>query len=557
MVVLALIPTTIIVGLLLLVAWISVRESVTTDAFTLRHYVELYTDPFAYTALLNTLGFTAVTVVVALALGVPLAWLVERTDLGGKSVIIAVMTLSVLIPGFFTAMGWLFLAHPRIGMLNQLAMSLFGLPAGPFSIVNIPGMGFIQGLNLASLVFIMTIASLRAMDSSLEESAQMSGASMLQTLRRVTLPLAFPSLLAAALYTLTIGISAFDIPLIIGMSNRIFTFSTYLYMKTNPQAGLPEYGLPGAFATFMVVVALLLSWWYSRTLVQARRYQVVTGKNYRPKLVQLRGWALPAWVFIGAYILLAKLLPLLLLIWAALLPYLQPPSLAALGTLSLKQFSSLPWPLLQRGLTNTAVLVLAAPALALLISLIFSYVVLRTKTRFRLAFDFVAFLPHAVPHPVFGFAALVAALFIIRGPVDLYGSLALLLIIYSIVHVSFGTRITNSALIQIHSELEEAAYVAGASTLQVLRRVIVPLLAPAFLYGGLSLALLTFRELTLATMLFSPDNITLSVVVWSLFNSGNLGQASAVTLIMMGLLFPLVLVYLRFGGSLGGGVRLH
>src|SRR5205823_5381298 len=225
----------------LLVAWISVRESVSTDADTLRHYVELYTDPFAYTALLNTLGFTAVTVVVALALGVPIAWLVERTDLGGKSVIITVMTLSVLIPGFFTAMGWLFLAHPRIGMVNQLAMSLFGLP------------------------------------------------------------------------------------LIIGLSNRIYTFSTYLYVKTNPQEGLPEYGLPAAFATFMVVVALLLSWWYSRTLVQARRYQVVTGKNYRPKLVPLRRWALPAWAFIGAYILLAKLLPLLLLIWAALLPYLQPP----------------------------------------------------------------------------------------------------------------------------------------------------------------------------------------------------------------------------------------
>src|SRR5438034_314540 len=125
-----------------------------------------------------------------------------------------VMVVGALIPTAIIV--GLLLAHPRIGMVNQLAMSLFGLPAGPFSIVNIPGMGFIQGLNLASLVFIMTIASLRAMDSSLEESAQMSGASFLQTMRRVTLPLAFPGLLAAALYTLTIGISAFDIPLIIG-----------------------------------------------------------------------------------------------------------------------------------------------------------------------------------------------------------------------------------------------------------------------------------------------------------------------------------------------------
>jgi iron(III) transport system permease protein len=557
MVLLALVPSAIIVGLLLLVVWISFRESVTSDALTLRHYASLYTDPFAYTAFLNTLGFTAVTLVVALLLGVPIAWLVERTDIRGKNVIIIFMTMSVLIPGFFTAMGWLFLAHPRIGMLNQMAMGLFGLQSGPISIVNIPGMGFIQGLNLASLIFIMTVASLRAMDASLEESSQMSGATFLQTMRRVTLPLASPGLLAAALYTLTTAISAFDIPLIIGLSNRIFLFSTFMYVKTNPQEGLPEYGLPAAFATFMLLLAVFLSWWYSRMLVQARKYQVVTGKNYKPRLIQLGPWAIAAWTFLGAYILIAKVLPLLLLVWASLLPYLQPPSLAALATVSLKNFNNLPWPLIQRGLTNTVVCVIIAPAIALLVSLIFSWVVLRTRSRLRLGFDFIAFLPHAVPHTVFGFAALLAALFVIRGPVDLYGSLALLVIMYSIVHISFGSRITNSALIQISNELEEAALVSGASLIQVLRRVIVPLLTPAFLYGGLSLGLLTFRELTLATMLFSPDNITLSVVVWSLFHSGNLAQAAAVTLIMMLMLLPLVFIYLKFGGTVGGGVRTH
>jgi iron(III) transport system permease protein len=558
MVLLALIPSAIIVGLLLLVIWVSFRESLTASGYTLRHYVNLYTDPFAYNSFLNTMGFTAVSLSVALLLGIPIAWLVERTDVGGKSWITAAMTISVLIPGFFTAMGWLFLAHPRIGMLNQMAMNLFGWQAGPFNIVNVPGMGFVQGLNLASLVFIMTVASLRAMDASLEESAQMSGASFLQTMRHVTLPLAFPGMLAAALYTLTIGISAFDIPLIIGLSNRIFTFSTYLYVKTNPQEGLPEYGLPAAFATFMVILALLLSWWYSRMLVKARNYQVITGKNYKPKMVQLGRWVVLAWIILGGYILIAKVMPLLLLIWASLLPYLQPPSAAALGLLTFKNFNNLPWPLIQRGLGNTAWLVILAPTIALAISLIFSWVVLRSRSRFRLAFDFVAFLPHAVPSVLFAFAGLLAALFVIRGPIDLYGTLALLVIMYSINHISFGTRVTNSGLIQISGELEEAAYVSGASTLQVLRRVIVPLLMPSFLYGGLLLALLTFRELTTATMLFSPDNITLSVVVWSLWHSGNIAQASAVTLIMMAILLPLVVLYLKYGSNVGGGsVRPH
>jgi iron(III) transport system permease protein len=547
----AAVPAAIVVGLLLLVAWVSLVDNVTSPALTLRHYATLYTDRFAYLSFLNTLGFASIALVVALLFGLPIAWLVERTDLPGKSLIFMFMTASLLVPGFFTAMGWLFLAHPRIGLLNQLAMGLLGLESAPFTIISIPGMGWVQGLGLASVVFIMTAASLRAMDASLEEAAQTSGASFLATLRRITLPLALPGLLAASLYVFTIGISAFDIPLIIGLSNRIFVFSTYLYVKSNPQEGLPDYGLAAAFATFMVLLALLLSWLYSRVLVRARQYQVITGKSYQPRLVRLGRWAIVAWLFIGAYLLLSKLVPLAMLAWAALLPYFQPPSPEALQHLTLRNFLNLPWPLVTRGLSNSLALMLGAPTLALALSLLFSWVVLRSRSRYRLAFDFVAFLPHAVPNVVFGLAALLAALFVIRGPVDLYGSLLLLLLTYAIVQLSFGTRSTNSALIQIHTELEEAAAVAGATPFVTWRRVVLPLLRPALLYAWLWLALLTVRELTLATVLFSPQNITLSVVVWSLWHAGQLAQAAAVTLLMLLVFLPLAALYWR----LSGGVR--
>jgi len=547
----AAVPAAIVVGLLLLVAWVSLVDNVASPALTLRHYTTLYTDRFAYLAFLNTLGFASIALVVALLFGLPIAWLVERTDLPGKSLIFMFMTASLLVPGFFTAMGWLFLAHPRIGLLNQLAMGMLGLESAPFTIISIPGMGWVQGLGLASVVFIMTAASLRAMDASLEEAAQTSGASFLAALRRITLPLAFPGLLAASLYVFTIGISAFDIPLIIGLSNRIFVFSTYLYVKSNPQEGLPDYGLAAAFATFMVLLALLLSWLYSRVLVRARHYQVITGKSYQPRLVRLGRWAIVAWLFISGYLLLSKLVPLAMLAWAALLPYFQPPSPEALQQLTLRNFLNLPWPLVTRGLSNSLVLMLGAPTLALALSLLFSWMVLRSRSRYRLAFDFVAFLPHAVPNVVFGLAALLAALFVIRGPVDLYGSLLLLLLTYAIVQLSFGTRSTNSALIQIHTELEEAAAVAGATPFVTWRRVVLPLLRPALLYAWLWLALLTVRELTLATVLFSPQNITLSVVVWSLWHAGQLAQAAAVTLLMLLVFLPLAALYWR----LSGGVR--
>ena len=180
MIVLALLPALIIVALLLGTFWMSFRETILSPTLTVAHYVELYSDPFAYRALLNSLGFALCTLVVAFLFGVPIAWIAERSDIKGKSAIYALMTLGIFIPSFFSAMGWLFVLHPRIGMVNLWLRSLFGLSDAPFSIINVPGMGLVQGLGLASVVFVLTGASLRSMDASLEEAAQMSGALMPQ-----------------------------------------------------------------------------------------------------------------------------------------------------------------------------------------------------------------------------------------------------------------------------------------------------------------------------------------------------------------------------------------
>jgi iron(III) transport system permease protein len=553
MVGLALLPALIILALLLGTFWISVRASILGPGLTVAHYAELYSDPFAYRALLNSIGFAVSTLVVAFAFGVPIAWLAERSDLGGKSALYALMTLGIFIPSFFSAMGWLFVLHPRIGMVNVWLRGVFGLAEAPFSIVNLPGMGLVQGLGLASVVFVLTAASLRTMDAHLEEAAQMSGARFASSLRRVLLPLAWPGLLASGLYVFTIAIGAFDVPLVIGMSNRIYTFSTYLYVMSNPLNGEPRYGLIAAFASFMVIVALLLSWWYSRILLQARRYQIVSGKAFRPRLVALGRWRFLAWGFLAFYFLIAKILPLVMMIWASLLPYFQPFSAKALATLSFSNYTHLNWPLLLRGLANTAILMVSVPVLALVMSLIFSWVVLRTRSRLRVGFDFIAFLPHAVPSTIFAFVALIFALALSGGAFDLSGSLLLIVIVMAIVMLSFGSRITNSALIQIHTELEDAAYIAGASLMGTLRRVIVPLLLPALLFGWLWIALLTFRELTIPMILFSTGNITYSVAVWSLWYSGSFDAAAAANLVMMALLLPLVVVYLRYARKTSTG----
>ncbi len=554
MLLLALVPTTLIVALLVISLYLSLRTSVLDPALTLVNYVSLFGDPAAVDAALNTAVFSAIAVGVAMAFGVSVAWVVERTDLAGKSVIGALMTVGLIVPGLFTAMGWIFIGHPRIGALNTWARDAFGATDPVFAVTTVPGMAFVQGLTLAALVYVLVAANLRAMDTSLEESARMSGAGWFDVMRRVTLPLAWPGLLAAALYVLTIAVSAFDIPLVIGVSNRITLFSTYVYGKAFPVTGVPEYGISAAFGAFMIAFGILLGAIYTRMLGRARRYQVITGKGYGPRPVRLRRWAFLAWAFLGAYVLVAQGLPLLLVLFESFQPFTGPPTADSFRTLSTGNYGFIadqlgdPESTIRRSLQHTVVLILLAPALALALSLVISWVVLRTRARFRFALDFVAFLPHAVPPVIFALSASATALFIL-APLGLYGSLALLVITLGLSQISFATRVTNSALIQISTELEEAAYVAGASTLAVLRRVLVPLLRPAVAFGFLWLALLAFRELTMASMLFSKDNITLSQETWALIRGGASTQAAALSIVQTAVLLPLVVVYLRYANA--------
>src|SRR5713226_3787980 len=214
----------IIAGVLVTVFWLSVLKGLPGTAGTYAtwaNYASLYTDPFAFTALRNTIGFAGASVALALLLGTSIAWLVERTDLPGKSAVYTLMTLGLLLPNFFLPLGWLFLLHPRIGAVNRWLMAGLGLANPPFNVLTVWGMGWIEGLGLASLVFVLTAASFRAMDPALEEAAAVHGARFGQTVRRVFLPLVSPAVLGSALYIFTIAFASFDVPAIIGWSNRL------------------------------------------------------------------------------------------------------------------------------------------------------------------------------------------------------------------------------------------------------------------------------------------------------------------------------------------------
>src|SRR6185312_14870890 len=231
-------------------------------------------------------------------------------------------------------------------------IALLGLSDAPFDISNIFAMGVVEGMNLTPLSFVMIAVVLRSMDPALEEAAAISGAKPWQAILRVTLRVLLPGLLAAGIYVAMIGFAAFDVPAILGLTRRIFTFSTYVFWVLTPSEGAPEYGSVATLSVFMVALAAILSWAYRMAQRQAPKYAVVTGKAYRPRIAALGRSKGLAIAFVVFYFI--------------------------------------PRQLLIRAVANTGILMVLVPTITLAASLAISWVVLRTRMRGRAVLDFLA-----------------------------------------------------------------------------------------------------------------------------------------------------------------------
>ena len=531
-----------IVVLLVMIIWMSLRTGVPgqPSALTLKNYAAILTDSYTYKVMWTTLIFSAVTIAVSVPLGFIFAWLVERTDLPHKAVAMSLLSIGILFPTFLKAMGWVFLLHPRIGVINIFLMQLFGLASAPLNIATVSGIGFVQGMTLTPLAYVMISAALRGMNPALVEAASVHGVSKWRTLLRVELPLIWPALFSAMIWMLTVAIAAFDVPGVIGMANNIFTFSTAIYFMINPNEGLPRYGLSGAYGTIMVGLSLILMIPYFIALKQSHKYQIISGKAYQSRPLELgRSWWL-AWGLLGLYFLFAFVLPLLAIFWVSLLPYVQSPSRQALSVISFERYTQIAFDSALLGAAlNTVLLMVVVPTVILIFCSAISWIVTRSRLRWRVVLDAVAFLPHPVPNLLFALAIAYLAL-LISNVIPLYGTIFVLMAVYVVCWISFGTRVLNNSMIQVHRELEEAAQVGGVSTFRILVKVIVPLIKPGLIYTWIWTSLSAYRELTMAVFLASPKSQVLSTYIWGQWHGGGLGDAAAIAIMMIAVMSPLV-----------------
>ncbi len=495
------------------------------------NYVSAFTEPQTYRVLWNSIELAVIATALAFFFGLPIAWLVERTNLRGKAAVVGVMLVSILVPGFAGAMGWLFLLHPKIGLLHL------------FNVVSVAGMGVIMGFQLAPVAFLMTSAVLRAMDRQLEEAAFIAGAPPLETIRRVVLPLARPALVSAAIYVFIIAFGTFDVPAIIGWGNRIFTFSTYIFLQTNPQAGLPDYGRAGALSVAVLAAALALTVWTRYLSLDAQRYAVVTGKAYQPRLLALGPWKSVAYAFVVFYLIAGIVLPLAVVVWESFLPFVQPPSPAAFTHVTMANYAALAGDAFFSSLANSVILMTLVPLIVLVFSFAFTWIGFRTRFRGRTLLDGIAFLPHAVPSVIMAVGVIIFSLYFLKYVVNIYGTIWIMVFAFAVTWISYGTRMTNASLLQLHRELEESAAIGGASTWAVVRQIVLPLMSRGLLLAWIYLVILSGRELTLSVMLTTPGNTTVPAFVWTNWLTGGLTRGAAVTICYLLCLSPLIVGY--------------
>ena len=539
---------------LLMVVLMSLRTGFPGEGgpLTLANFIAVYSAPGTYKVLLNTLLFASGTVLVALVFAVPLVWLLTRTDLPLKGTIYVLMTVGILIPVFLRTIAWILLLSPRIGLVNQWATQLFGLDHPLISLYNIPGMAFIQGVSFVPSAFFMLAAAYHTMDPSLEEAAYTAGVSKFQTFLRINVPITLPAIAGVMVYLFMSAIAVFEVPAIIGFPARILVLSALIFTSTNPPAGLPDYGLAGAYGAVMLVAGLSLAFFYVRLVQHGKKYTVITGRGYRPRQISLGRWKWAALAFAMLYLSMEVFIPFLVLVWASLLPHLQLPSAEAFSQISLSNYETIFDYVDALPFINTAILMFAVPTATMFLSVLVSWLVVRTQVSFRGSLDTIAFLPHAIPSILLavGLGYLGLAY---RNFFPVYGTIAIIAIAHTITWIAYGTRTTNGVMIQVHRELEEAGKVSGASTPRVLGRIVLPLVAAGIFNSWIWISMLSYREVTMALALGTRKNLVVSTIVWQFWGNGWVPQVAALGVVLV-LFAVLVVGALKIGFSRLGEV---
>src|SRR6266700_3574857 len=550
--VLALFAVCLVLLIVLPLSWLAVY-SVTDKANhpTLQNFVTLFTDPDFIDPLLTTAIIAVTSASICCCVAAPMGWLVSRTDMPGRQFIRALVTASFVTPPFLGAVAWELLAAPNSGLLNQLYRAVTGAESDEhlFNIYSMTGIIFVISCYTFPFVFVLVANALDTMPGELEDASAILGGKAWTTARRVTIPLALPALVAGALIAFLQAMTLFGSPAILALPAGFHTMTTKIWslFQYPPK---PELAAAASLPLLLLTIVLLRA---EHRILGRRGYSVLGGRPGDARLVRLGAGKWPALVLCFLVLLNPVFLPYGALVNAAFSPVAT--QLVSLHSLTLHNIEFVFFELstTQLALKNTFLLGVLAATLGTLLALVIAYLTSRQAIAGYRVLGFLATAPVAIPGIVLGVGLFLAYT---RPPFVLYGTLWILLIAFVTISLPAAYQQLQSAIRTVHPELEDAGRILGATRLQTLRHVTAPLLRGGVIATWCFTFVGVIRELSAAIMLFTSQTKVVSVLIFDLNESGDLGAIAVLGLMMLAITYAIVVLVNRIPGF-GFGVRLR
>ena len=489
-------------------------------------YGEVARRSLYYQSVVNTLVLGVGAAALSVLFGVPIAWLVARTDMPLRAVVRTAVTAAFIAPPFLLAVAYVILAAPNTGILNRVIVAVSGVARGPFDAYTLPTLIFVTSLHTFPAVFLLVAAALGSVDASLEQAARLLGAGRLRTTLRVTLPLVLPSIATGALLAFVTAIALFGSQAILGIPGRVYTLPTRVYQVLGYP---PDYPLASALSMVLVVMTVIALALQRRAL-RGGRSAAFGGRGGSVETAPLGRWRWLALVWCSLVLLFAVVLPSLVLGAASLTRRWADGF--RFGDLTLENYADvlLRLDVTQRAIANSLALGALTATIALALGLAIATIDLRTRLAGRRVLDALAVIPLGIPGIVLAVAILELWL---RLPVDIYGTFLILLIAYVTRFIPLAVRSAHTAIGQVDASLEEAARITGASWWQTQRLVTIPLARPALLAGWTLVFVPTLQELSASVLLFTAETMTLAVAILNFQDNGKIELVSAMGVVML------------------------
>ena len=484
----------------------------------------------------NTVLVAVVATVMAIVFGFVMGWILSRTNVPGRAAFEQLMALPYYVTPLMGALAWSLIGSPSGGMLNQVWRA-FGGESHLIDITTPYGIAWVMALFEGSVAFVMIGAVMKSMDPALEEASQVLGAGRIRTMLRITLPLVLPGVLGATIFVFAEMLGSFSAALVLGLPARFYVVTTAMYQLVSQYP--PQFPLAAAMGVSLFAVMFLMVWAYRR-IVRARSFVTITGKAFRPRVMDVGPLRWPLLVMCLLYLGVAVVLPVVTLLYASFqrlatfFPRADNFTLANYTTaLSLDAVRSALW--------NSLLLGLGTASIGVVLMGFLSWMIYRSRLPGAGAIEYILMFPQAVPRLVFAFGMLWAWLIF---PIPIYGTLWLLLIAYLTVFLPLGIRTISGVMLQIDRSLEESAQMCGASWGYRMRTVTMPLLRPGLIAAWLLLFIASVRELGASILLMGPKaKVITPAIVESWFSTSTELTAAMALLQTLAVAVALVLMF--------------